>query len=401
MPLMRLPKMSVPDRLRRPPPKLVALFTNLLGIGGVQEAGRLTAKALGEIGSSRGWCVELLSLNDPAGEHVLPYCGCEVKFFGFGRAKARFTFFAILKSIIQASRKFSSIVLAAHPHLAVPASCARRANPALRMIVMSHGIEVWSQLSPLRLHALQQASAVLAPSTYTARKIADVQSIPEPKIKRVPWPLSPSLLSLHRTRAELPLPQEFPCGKVILTVGRWDAAERYKGADLLIKAIAPLRATIPDVHLVAVGGGDDLPRLRRIAVEEQVSDRVHFLANLSEEALAACYANADVFALPSTGEGFGLVFLEAMAFAKPVVGASAGGTTDLIRDGVNGLLIPCSGAEVNVELLAQRLSGLLKDDALRRRLGECGAAMVRHEYQFGTFRKALQEVICQVASNCS
>ncbi len=122
---------------------------------------------------------------------------------------------------------------------------------------------------------------------------------------------------------------------MVLTVGRWAATERYKGADELIEAIAQLQASMPELHLVVVGGGDDLPRLRKLASDRGIFDRVVFLEGLSREQIAACYAHCDVFALPSTGEGFGLVFLEAMAFGKPVVGADSGGIPDLVEDVVN------------------------------------------------------------------
>jgi glycosyltransferase involved in cell wall biosynthesis len=145
--------------------------------------------------------------------------------------------------------------------------------------------------------------------------------------------------------------------------------------------------------LVAVGSGDDLSRLRSVAAEQQVADGVHFLEGLSQRELAACYAAAEIFALPSTGEGFGLVFLEAMAFGKPVVGADAGGIPDLIRDGSNGLLIPPNDPDA----LAQGLSRLLQDEALRGKLGECGAAMVRREYEFDAFREALDQILCDLA----
>jgi glycosyltransferase involved in cell wall biosynthesis len=376
--------------------KIVGLFTDLLSVGGVQEAGRLTAAALDQIAAARGWSFEPLSLNDPAGEHVLPTSSGGMKFFGFGRDKPRFVLAAAAKAL-RTSRTGSAVIVAAHPHLAVPACYMQRVNPVFRTIVMSHGVEVWNPLSPRRFKALHKATMVLAPSNNTAREIADKQSIPKSKIRRLPWPLNPAFAELSRKPCELPLPGSFPRGTIILTVGRWAAANRYKGADSLILAASRLRDAIPELHLVAVGGGDDLGRLRKIAAEQQITERVHFLENLSQEEVAACYAHADVFALPSTGEGFGLVFLEAMAFGVPVVAVDAGGATDLVRDGVNGLLIPPN----DVELLAQGLCRLIQDESLRRKLGDCGALMVRNEYQFSAFSRALEKSLCDVTSHHS
>jgi glycosyltransferase involved in cell wall biosynthesis len=176
---------------------------------------------------------------------------------------------------------------------------------------------------------------------------------------------------------------------VILTVGRWVIAERYKGADELIRATAQLSARIDDLHLAIVGTGNDLPRLRALADESGIVDRVHFIEVLSTEDLGACYAHCDVFALPSTGEGFGLVFLEAMAFAKPVVGAAAGGITDIIQDGQNGFLVPPH----DPEQLARKLEVLLRDKSLRTRFGRCGSEIVHRDYSFDVFRARLEELL--------
>jgi glycosyltransferase involved in cell wall biosynthesis len=374
------------------PQKILGLFTELLGLGGVQEAGRMTAAALVEIGRASRRPVDILSLNDPRGEQHVRWGDSETAFSGFGRAKARFVLSAIGKAR-RTPREGTPIILAAHPHLALPAAWIQRVRPDFKTVVMSHGIEVWEPLASPRLRALQKASLLTAPSSYTARKMAREQHIPESKIRRLPWPLNPDFIKLAEHPGELPLPTNFPRGRIILTVGRWAARERYKGVDALILAVGRLHGTIPDVQLVAVGSGDDLPRLRNIAAEQQVADKVHFLEGLSQRELAACYAAAEIFALPSSGEGFGLVFLEAMAFGKPVVGADAGGITDLIRDGGNGLLI----APNDPDALAQALSRLLQDEALRRKLGECGAAIVRREYQFDAFREALDQILCDVA----
>ena len=147
---------------------------------------------------------------------------------------------------------------------------------------------------------------------------------------------------------------------------------------------------------MAVGGGDDLSRLQALATELGVQDCVHFLESLSQEELAACYAQADVFALPSAGEGFGLVFLEAMAFGKPIVGAAMGGVTDLIEHHVNGLSV----LPHDKEALAQALSLLLLDDSLRSDLGRRGAEIVQQKYRFEVFQNELQRIVeeCNVDS---
>jgi phosphatidyl-myo-inositol dimannoside synthase len=367
---------------------IFGLFPELLGVGGVQEAGRLTAAALHEIGRSRGWTTDFLSLNDPPGQHLLDVGGHNISFRGFRRAKVRFAVAGIRRARSLPSG-VNNVVLAAHPNLALPASWMRWSCPNLKTIVMSHGIEVWRPLPPFRRLALAGADILLAPSSDTAKKLVNVQGVPTAKVRKLAWPINPAFLRMAGAPAKLPLPATFPRGRVILTVGRWSAAERYKGADELIRGVAQLRTEIPGLHLVAVGGGDDLPRLRRLAADIGVADCVHFLENLSREEIAACCSHAEIFALPSTGEGFGLVFLEAMAFSKPVIGASCGGTTDVVEDEVNGLLV----APGDFRQLVQALSRLLRDDSLRERLGRRGAEIVSEKYGFDVFRSELEGIL--------
>jgi len=364
--------------------RIVGLFPELLGVGGVQEAGRQTAAALDEIARRRGWSLDLLSLNDLPGAGALRFQGREIPFTGFGRAKVQFVF-----SAMRLARKNARAVLAAHPYLALPARLMKMRSPGLKSIVMSHGIEVWHRLPFFRRRALLHADLLLAPSSDTARKLVEIQTAPAEKICRLPWPVNEEILRFADSPASLPSPPAFPQGLVILTVGRWAASERYKGADDLIEAIPLIRESIPNVQLVAVGGGDDLPRLRKLAADRGVGDRVTFFEGLSREQLAACYARCDVFALPSTGEGFGIVFLEAMAFGKPVVGADSGGIPDLIENNLNGLLIPPRDKEQLVNVL----KGLLEDATLRTHLGVGGAERVRREYTFASFAMNLEQIL--------
>jgi phosphatidyl-myo-inositol dimannoside synthase len=365
--------------------RILGLFPELLGVGGIQEAGRLTAAALDRIaGRHDNWVTSFQSINDGPGDHEFEIGGQQVSLRGFNRSKVRF-----VGSALGQSRNGARIVLAAHPYLALPAAWMKSLSPQLKTIVMSHGVEVWNPLPSLRRRALLSADLVLAPSTYTAQRLAEVQGVSSAKIRKLAWPLNPDFLKMADNPVALSLPKNFPEGRVILTVGRWAASERYKGVDDLIRAVAQLQTKFPRLCLAAVGDGDDLPRLEKIARDSGVSESIRFLTNLSREEIAACYARSEIFALPSTGEGFGLVFLEAMAFGKPLIGTAHGGITDIIENRVNGLLVPAGDLKSLVDALAE----LFENESLRMELGRRGAEIVRHRYSFDVFVNNLERII--------
>jgi len=371
------------------------LFPELLGVGGVQEAGRLTVFALDQIARRRGWSLDVAALNDPAGSHALRLDDKETPFQGFARSKMSFILSA-MKRACAAMRCQAHIILAGHPNLAPMAVWMQKTSSHARAIVVAHGVEVWKPLPVLRRASIRSAFLVAAPSSYTIEKLVQQQRVPAERTRKIPWPLSPAFLHFADRPADLPLPAGFPAGDILLTVGRLAAAERYKGTDSLIQALGQLRDAFPALRLVSVGGGDDLPRLQGLAKELGVSDRVHFLEGLTRPEVAACYAHAEIFALPSSGEGFGLVFLEAMAFRKPVVAAAAAGALDVVRDEVNGVLVPPQ----DTASLVAALRKLLANRALRETLGQRGAAMVRDAYRFDSFQTEWERVLdeCTVDS---
>lgn len=363
---------------------IVALFPAFLSVGGIEMAGRQTAAAFAAIADSNGWHYRFLSLNDAEGEHEVCAGERRFRFRGFNRRKLRFVFAAL-----RAARARPRITFAAHPNLAPIAAGMRLVASDARLIIGTHGIEVWEPLPQIRRRALRHADIVVAPSSDTARKLTAVQGIPEAKIRRVPWCLDLEMTELARSQRQLPLPGEFPGGKVILSVGRWAANERYKGADLLIQVFGDLVRQFPDVHLVLVGQGDDLARLRNLAQASCAARKIHFLTHLSRNELAACYAHAEIFALPSTGEGFGLVFLEAMAFEKPVIGAPFGGIPDIIDDGETGILAdPRDPAS-----LALSLRTLLSNDELRRKMGKRAGEIARSRFGFNQFQRECESLL--------
>lgn len=362
---------------------IVGLFTGIDGIGGVQTAARNTAAALASIATTYDWECAFLSLNDARGVHEATAAGTRFQFRGFARSKASF----VLESL-RLARSKPKMIFVAHPNLGPAAATMKIVASQSRVIAGTHGVEVWKPLPALRRSSLRKADLVVAPSSHTMLKLAEIQNVPHAKIRKLVWPLDPCFLEFATCPAKLAPPSGFPSGAIILSVGRWSASERYKGADLLIQSIPELSHNFPDTQLVLVGPGDDVPRLRHEAQSRGIAEQVHFFTRVSQAELAACYSRADIFALPSTGEGFGLVFLEAMAFSKPVVAVNAGGTPDVVENDRHGLLVGPNVAEIS-----RSLEKLLSDPALCEQLGACGRSRVLTEFSFKNFRTNLHDAV--------
>lgn len=365
---------------------IIGLFTGLAGIGGVQLAGRETVAALVAIARDRRWPCVFLSLNDARGEQEGRLAEWRFRYIGFARSRARFAFKAL-----QFAHRKPRVIFAGHPNLAPISTMMKAASKNAKTIVGAHGVEVWRPLPVVRRKTLQRADICVAPSTDTAQRLETVQGVPERKIHRLPWPLDPQFADFVRNPNQFPRPENFPHGRVVLSVGRWDASERYKGADLLVQAVAELSRDFTELQLVLVGSGDDLPRLQQLAQTLHIAEKVHFFTEFSRERLAACYAAADIFALPSTGEGFGLVFLEAMAFGRPVIGTNVGGIPDVIEDGREGLLI-----EPSLPALSCALRKLLSNRVFCTELGARARERVEREFTFEKFRQRLGEIVDSV-----
>jgi len=366
---------------------IIGLFPDLLSVGGIQMAGRHTAAVLARMAADRNCEARFLSLNDPVGPHEIASAGVQLKFEGFGRAKLRYAFEAL-----KLARRDAHLVVATHPNLAVPAAAMRAKARGLRLIVMSHGVEVWKPLSHLRQVGLRSADCVLAPSQYTAARLHDVQQIPSEHIRVLHWALDPAFLSLASTADNLPLANLIPRSRYVLAVGRWASAEKYKGFDTLIRTLPQLRLAVPDLHLVFVGEGDDQPALEDLARSLGVREHVRFVSGLTGAQLVAAYRQAEIFALPSSGEGFGFVFLEAMALGKPTVGGNHGGIPDIIEDGVTGFLVPHGDAA----RLAERLTLLLTQPPLAAEMGRRGRERVLRYFRFENFEAEFRRILVHI-----
>ena len=173
-----------------------------------------------------------------------------------------------------------------------------------------------------------------------------------------------------------------------LTISRLQ--ERYKGHDVMTRALALVRARLPDVRWVVIGDGSLRPALEALARSHGVRDAIDFLGTVSDAERDEWLRRARLLAMPSrlpagglAGEGFGIVYLEAGAFGKPVVAGRAGGALDAVVDGVTGLLVdPTDPVDV-----ADAITRLLCDGELTARLGRAGVERARQFTWADTVRR--------------
>lgn len=206
-----------------------------------------------------------------------------------------------------------------------------------RLVSQVHGTEVWGDVAPWLRRSLKVSDLVLAVSRDTrARFLSKVDIAPE-RVAVLNNTVGPEFTPGDRkaARARFGLGEEF----AVLTVARLDGRDGYKGHDRVICLMPSIRAKgVEAVYLIA-GVGEDRARLEQLADGCGVRGSVRFLGKVPQSDLPDLYRAADLFALPSTGEGFGITFLEAMACGTPCIGLALGGAPDALGDGELGACV--------------------------------------------------------------
>jgi phosphatidylinositol alpha-1,6-mannosyltransferase len=208
-----------------------------------------------------------------------------------------------------------------------------------RYWLQTHGIEIWTARSGFKRTAIEAADLVTAVSRVTRRRLLEWSDLAPDRVRVLPntvrdvfapGPSSPDY------RARIGVGE----GPVLLTVGRLASSERSKGHEAIFSLLPALRAHFPNLVYLIAGEGDDLPRLEGRARELGLGpDRVRFLGYVPDGELPDLYRLADLFVMPSSTEGFGIVYLEAAACGLRVVGGAGDGSADAIQDSRVGMTV--------------------------------------------------------------
>ncbi|MBA3355853.1 MAG: glycosyltransferase family 4 protein [Pyrinomonadaceae bacterium] len=351
--------------------------TTFSAFGGIPTYNRLVCRVLNEFGKSQVLIAtdKNSDIERPAAE--LP----NLKLEAFAQNRLALTRRVVRLGL---AREFD-LVLIGHVNYAPLGWLLKKLQPRRRYGVMLYGIEAWQQLSPLRRRALQHADFMISISNYTRQKAIQANLLIADRVH-----LLPNALEAPKIEA-IPASDQSPAikGTRLLSVCRLDQNEQYKGVDKVIEVLQDVAGRVPDVQYVVVGSGTDLERHMQLAHKLGVAERVHFLGFLSDVALRASYQECDVFVMPSAGEGFGFVFLEAMQCGKPIIAANSGGAPEVVQDGVTGRLVEYG----NKEQLATALIDLCLNPAKRDRLGQAGYQRLQENFTFPRFKQRLTEIL--------
>jgi glycosyltransferase involved in cell wall biosynthesis len=250
-----------------------------------------------------------------------------------------------------------SLIISSHVNFTVAAYLLKRLT-GIGYWTVVHGIDAWNITNTHLQMALQHADLILAVSNYTRDRLLKEQNLDPRRISLLPNTFDHSrfqiagkpmhLLKRYGLKSEQP---------VILTVARLESLERSKGYDQIIQALPEIRHQLPNVHYILAGKGRDRPRIEQLIAQLNLQDCVTLAGFVADDELCDHYNLCDIFAMPSQAEGFGIVYLEALACGKPTLGGNQDGALDALCQGELGVLVNPLDVGAIAQTLIQILQG--------------------------------------------
>ena len=357
------------------------------GVGGIEKVNRSISRALADM-KSDGLLSHLCCLSayddEADAQYVLPE-----DFRGFGGNRRAFC-----AAAVRASWN-ANVVLMSHVNLAPIGLAIKLLRPAVRMVLIAHGIEIWPRLSRLKRKFLRQCNSILAISQFTKDKLIANNGVVPARVEivhnaidrffRIPpqFVKPPYLLQRYGLHPE---------DHILLTVTRMSSLEQYKGYDQVMEAIAELKPTSPRIKYLLAGKADHAEKQRLDCLIDSLGIRAEVVMTgyVTEAELTDHFLLGDVFVMPSKKEGFGIVFIEALACGLTVIAGNQDGSVDAVRNGELGLLVnPDSTEEVRQAVV----TGLVRAKQLDERAKQKQSRQAVEAFGFEQYRQHLQKTL--------
>lgn len=222
----------------------------------------------------------------------------------------------------------------------LPIAFLARALCRAPILLTIFGIDVWdSSASHLPITFFKKVPFVISISRFTKEQFLEWAPVKPQRVRVIPNAVHLEAFGPGKGARDLVLRYGLEGKQVIMTLGRMVSLERYKGFDEVLELMPELLKEFPRLIYLIVGEGTDLARLKEKALRLGVDSKVIFTGRIPEEEKAEHFKLADAYVMPSRGEGFGYVFLEALACGIPVLGSFLDGSREALRDGMLGALV--------------------------------------------------------------
>ena len=263
-------------------------------------------------------------------------------------------------------RQHPDLVISTHLNFTVAAYWLKRLA-GIPYWAVAHGFEAWDVERPALRRAIAHADRILTVSNYTRDRLLHEQHLNPDRVSLLPNTFDAQRFQVATKPVHLLKRYHLaPDQPIILTVNRLASGEAYHPYDRVLAALPQIHQVIPDIHYLIVGKGDDRPRLEQLIADQQLQHCVTLAGFVPDDELADYYNLCDVFAMPSKLEGFGIVFLEAMASGKPVLGSSRDGSVDALVLGRLGALVDPDDTTAIAHTLVQILQGSYPNSLMYR-----------------------------------
>jgi len=235
----------------------------------------------------------------------------------------------VVESVRAAVKERFDVVICSHINL-LSIAAAVAAAQRIPLLLVVYGIESWKPPRGLAAKLVKRADAVVAISEYTKRRFMEWSGVQSSRVHVIPCCVDAKRFGTGPKRDDLLRKYRLRGRTVMLTVARLVGQERGKGIDEVMESLTDIAREIPNISYLVVGDGPDRERLEEKAIALGVSNRVVFTGFIAEEEKADHYRLADAYVMPGRGEGFGIVYLEALACGLPIVASSLDASAEVV-----------------------------------------------------------------------
>jgi phosphatidyl-myo-inositol dimannoside synthase len=306
--------------------------------GGIEKVCQIAGKALYEFGMVNNTVVKIFSMHDASdgaeNNHYFP----NELFYGFAANRVSFIYNATKAGAT------ANLVILSHINLLPVAWLIKKRNPRVKIILMAHGIEIWDALPASKQKFMHVVDTFACVSSFTKSTIEKVHHVASSKAMVLNNCIDPFLTVSSKHVDSIDLKKRYGMSTndiVLLTLTRITERDRYKGYDVVIKAMAEMVKFNTGIKYILAGGYQPAERkyIDDLLREYNVESNVILTGYVKNEELAAHFNIADIYVMPSVKEGFGIVFVEAMLYGLPVIAANVDGSTDALLQGKLGTLV--------------------------------------------------------------